>query len=55
VKEKVSPSVCKQRRVKYLNNVTEQGHRAIRRRWRAMQCMRSFHPAFVEGLFGVAA
>lgn len=33
------------RRVKYLNNVIEQDHRAVRRRWRAMQCFRSFHTA----------
>ena len=33
------------RRVKYLNNVIEQDHRAIRRRWRAAQCFRSFHTA----------
>jgi transposase-like protein len=45
VKEKVLPSDCKLRRVKYLNNVIEQDHRAIRRRWRAMQCLRSFHTA----------
>jgi transposase-like protein len=45
VKEKVLPSDCKLRRVKYLNNVIEQDHRAIRRRWRAMQCFRSFHTA----------
>ena len=45
VKEKVLPSDCKLRRVKYLNNVFEQDHRAIRRRWRAMQCFRSFHTA----------
>src|SRR5437588_2531434 len=38
VKEKVLPSDCKLRRVKYLNNVIEQDHRAVRRRWRAMQC-----------------
>jgi transposase, IS6 family len=31
--------------VKYLNNVIEQDHRTIRRRWRAMQCFRSFHTA----------
>lgn len=43
VKEKVLPSDRKLRRVKYLNNVVEQDHRAIRRRWRAMQCSRSFH------------
>jgi transposase, IS6 family len=45
VKEKVLPPDCKLRRVKYLNNVIEQDHRAIRRRWRAMQCSRSFHTA----------
>src|SRR6201990_3408904 len=45
VKEKVLPADCKLRRVKYLNNVIEQDHRAIRRRWRAMQCFRSFHTA----------
>jgi transposase-like protein len=45
VKEKVLPRDCKLRRVKYLNNVIEQDHRAIRRRWRAMQCFRSFHTA----------
>ena len=45
VKEKVLPSDCKLRRVKYLNNVIEQDHRAVRRRWRACQCFRSFHTA----------
>lgn len=45
VKEKVLPPDCKMRRVKYLNNITEQDHRAIRRRWRAMQVFRSFHTA----------
>ncbi len=40
--EKVLPLDCKLRRVKYLNNVIEQDHRFIRRRWRAMQCFRSF-------------
>jgi transposase-like protein len=43
--EKVLPADCKLRRVKYLNNVIEQNHRCIRRRWRAMQCFRSFHTA----------
>jgi transposase-like protein len=42
VKEKVLPHDCKLRRVKYLNNIIEQDHRAIRRRWRVMQCFRSF-------------
>jgi transposase, IS6 family len=45
LKEKVLPRDCKLRRVKYLNNVIEQDHRAIRRRWRAAQCFRSFHTA----------
>jgi IS6 family transposase len=45
VKEKVLPPDCKLRRVQYLNNVIEQDHRAIRRRWRAMQCFRSYHTA----------
>jgi IS6 family transposase len=31
--------------VKHLNNVIEQDHRAIRRRWRAAQCFRTFHTA----------
>ncbi len=44
-KEKVLPADCKLRRVKYLNNVIEQNHRTIRRRWRAMQCFRSFYTA----------
>jgi transposase-like protein len=34
--ERVVPKDCKLRRVKYLDNVIEQDHRAIRRRWRAM-------------------
>ena len=45
VEEKVLPPDCKLRRVKYLNNVIEQDHRAIRRRWRAVQSFRSFHTA----------
>ena len=52
VKEKVLPFDCKRRRVKYLNNVIEQDHRFIRRRWRAMQCFRSFPTAerTIEGV-----
>src|SRR5919112_4818575 len=52
VKERVLPQDCKLRRVKYLNNIIEQDHRAIRRRWRAMQCFRSFHTAerTIEGV-----
>ena len=45
IKGKVLPSDCKLGRVKYLNNVIEQGHRFIRRRWRACQCFRSFDTA----------
>lgn len=45
LKEKVLPFDCELRRVKYLNNVIEQDHRAIRTRWRAMQCFRSFPTA----------
>jgi transposase, IS6 family len=54
VKEKVQPSDCKLRRVKYLNNVIGQDHRAVRRRWRAMQCFRTFHTA-ERALEGVEA
>jgi transposase-like protein len=52
VEEKVLPPDCKLRRVRYLNNVIEQGHRFIRRRWRAMQCFRTFHTAerTIEGI-----
>jgi IS6 family transposase len=52
VKEKVLPFDCELRRVKYLNNVIEQDHRAVRRRWRAAQCFRSFHTAerAIEGI-----
>ena len=45
VKGKVLPSDCKLKRIKYLKNIIEQDHRAIRRRWRAAQCFRSFHTA----------
>jgi transposase, IS6 family len=54
IREKVLPADCKLRRVKYLNNVIEQDHRFIRRRWRAMQCFRSFHTA-ERALEGVEA
>jgi len=43
--EKVLPPDCTLRRTKYLTNIVEQDHRFIRRRWRAMQCFRSFHTA----------
>jgi IS6 family transposase len=39
------PADCKLRRVKYLNHVIEQDHRFIRKRWRSMQCFRTFHTA----------
>jgi IS6 family transposase len=45
VKEKVLPRDCEPRRVKYLNDVIEQDHRAIRRGRRAARCFRSFHTA----------
>src|SRR5205814_8975214 len=45
IKEKVLPFDYNLRRVKYLNNVIEHDHRVVRRRWRAMQCFRSFHTA----------
>ena len=52
VKKKVLPFDCKLRRVKYLNNVIEQDHRAIRKRWRAAQCFRSLHTVerAIEGI-----
>lgn len=42
---RVVPKDCKLRRVKYLNKVIEQDHRAIRRRWGTAQCFRSSHTA----------
>lgn len=54
VKVKVCSRDGKRRRVTYLDNVIEQAHRARRRRWRAVQGLRSFHPA--EGpLAGIEA
>lgn len=52
IKEKILARGCKLRRVKSLDNVIEQDHRFIRRRWRAMQCVRSFHTAerAIEGI-----
>jgi transposase-like protein len=43
--ERVVPKDCKLRRVKYLNNVTEQDHRFIKKKVRASQCFKSFHTA----------
>ena len=45
VKDKALPSDRKLRGVKYLDNIIEQDHRAIRRRWRAMPCFGAFHTA----------
>jgi transposase-like protein len=41
--EKILPSDCRLRRVKYLNNVIEQDHRFIKKKVRASQCFKSFH------------
>jgi transposase, IS6 family len=43
---------CRCRPVRYLNNVVEQDHRAIKRRVRAMQGFRAFHSAWrtIQGI-----
>ena len=43
---------CRCRPIRYLNNVVEQDHRAIKRRVRAMQGFRSFHSAWrtIQGI-----
>jgi IS6 family transposase len=53
--EKIVPKDCKLRRVKYLNNVIEQGHRFIKKKVRASQCFKSFHTAerTLEGIEAV--
>src|SRR5689334_2185226 len=43
--EKLLQKDCRLRRTKYLTNIVEHDHRFIRRRWRTMQCFRSFHTA----------
>lgn len=43
--EKILPSDCKLRRVKYLNNVIEQDHRFIKKKARAAQCFKRFYTA----------
>lgn len=48
------PKDCKLRRVKYLNEVTEQGHRFIKKKVRSSQCFKSFHTA-ERTLEGIAA
>src|SRR3954454_17578708 len=46
---------CRCRPVRYLNNVVEQDHRAIKRRVRAMQGFRAFHSAWrtIQGIEAV--
>src|SRR5436305_8438869 len=53
--EKILPSDCKLRRVKYLNNVIEQDHRFIKKKVRASQCFKRFHTAerTLEGIEAV--
>ena len=41
--ERIVPTDCKLRRVKYLNNVIEQDRRFIKKKVRAAQCFKSFH------------
>jgi transposase-like protein len=43
--EKILPTDCKLRRVKYLNNAIEQEHRFIKKKVRSSQCFKSFHTA----------
>jgi transposase-like protein len=53
--EKVLPSHCTLRRVKYLNNIIEQDHRFIKKKLRASQCFKRFHTAerTLEGIEAV--
>jgi IS6 family transposase len=43
--ERVVPTDCKLRRIKYLNNVIEQDHRFVKKKVRASQCFKRFHTA----------
>jgi IS6 family transposase len=43
--EKILPSDCKLRRVKYLNNIIEQDHRFVKKKVRASQCFKRFQTA----------
>jgi len=54
-KEKILPTDCQLRRVKYLNNVIEQGHRFIKKKVRSPQCFKRFHTAerTLEGIEAV--
>jgi transposase-like protein len=53
--ERIVPKDCQLRRVKYLNNVIEQGHHFIKKKVRASQCFKSFHTAerTLEGIESV--
>ena len=53
--ERVIPTGCQLRRVKYLNNVIEQDHRFVKKKVRASQCFKSFHTAerTLEGIEAV--
>ena len=53
--EKILPSNCQLRRVKYLNNVIEQDHRFVKKKARASQCFKRFHTAerTLEGIEAV--
>ncbi len=53
--EKILPSDCQLRRVKYLNNVIEQDHRFIKKKVRASQCFKRFQTAerTLEGIEAV--
>lgn len=55
LEEKVLPSDCTLRRVKYLNNIIEQDHRFIKKKVRASQCFKRFHTAerTLEGIEAV--
>jgi transposase-like protein len=43
--DKTHPPDCKLRRVKYLSNVIGQSHRFVKKKVRASQCFKRFHPA----------
>ena len=43
--ERVVPEDCRLRRIKYLNNVIEQGHRFAKKKVRASQCFKRLHTA----------
>jgi IS6 family transposase len=43
--EKILPSDCLLRRVKYLNNIIEQDHRFVKKKVRASQCFKRFQTA----------